>query len=155
MVCLGLEPWGGRMEGTEKSTELWRHPKKVNYEKNIYNLAGSRNVSFKDTLISFKCRILSLEVSKQNRLEIINDQAKNDQPYRIRQGHSSGKMVEQRTLTYCLPLIAWDHSTTENTHLLQKGTYHCTENTHLLQKGTYHCTADPMFDWLCSIRPNL
>ena len=25
MVCLGLKP-GGRMEGKDESTELWRHP---------------------------------------------------------------------------------------------------------------------------------
>ena len=26
MVCLGLEPWGGRMEGADESNELWPHP---------------------------------------------------------------------------------------------------------------------------------
>ena len=25
MVCLGLKPGGGRMEGADESTELWRH----------------------------------------------------------------------------------------------------------------------------------
>ena len=23
---LGIQTWGGRMEGTDESTELWRHP---------------------------------------------------------------------------------------------------------------------------------
>ena len=26
MVCLGLEPGGGTMEGADESTELWWHP---------------------------------------------------------------------------------------------------------------------------------
>ena len=28
MVCLGLKPGGGRMEGADESTERWWHPKK-------------------------------------------------------------------------------------------------------------------------------
>ena len=66
MVCMGFEPAPGRMESTNESTELWRHPQWKNclFRKNIESVIiqftawnkSSFGQSYK-LLMTIKCRI--------------------------------------------------------------------------------------------------